>query len=231
MVTTTGKDGTELIAITSCHTVAELKSELEALHEGSDAVLVKGFAVGNERYHGQIMEAVAAFLGPPRCYPASRYGSGPVHVLAEPAPPRVADDLDWHTEDSYALTPPAFVALLCIKGDAQVRTHLCHLNGPAPEAASEGMTCPDPYLYGDRQPAKRPLAFAGRRGPGWRYDPALITPCTSDPALCPSVEPGQHGFVILEDGDLLVFDNHVLTHSRDGHSAKDSRRVLRMIND
>lgn len=212
-------------------TLSELQRELESLREASHAVLVRGLPVGHEGYHHQVMEAIAALLGPPRCYPASRYGPGTVHDMTEPAPPLADTGLDWHTEDSYAPVPPAYVALLCIKGGSQVRTHLCRLNGPGPESAGEGMTLPDPYLYGNGQAAILPLAFHGARGTGWRYDPALITPSMSSPGLRPRIEEGQHDCLVLEEGDLLVFDNHALTHARDGYGPKGSRRLLRMILD
>jgi alpha-ketoglutarate-dependent taurine dioxygenase len=218
-----------VIDISACPTAAEMHRALSALHQVSKAVLVKGLPSRDEQYQRKIMDAVAVLLGQPRCYPASRYGPGPVHDMTEPMPPLVDDGLDWHTEDSFASMPPSFVALLCIKGDKQVRTHLRRLSGPGPGAATEGMIRPDPYLYGDRSAVRRPLAFAGERGTGWRYDPALITGCADSPHLCPRMEERKHYSLILEEGDLLVFNNHVLTHSRDGHGSKDSRRVLRMI--
>jgi hypothetical protein len=220
------------VIVTSTYpSLPEIQCELASLREGSAAVLVRGLPVGDGSYHHRVMDAVAAVLGPPRRYPASRYGSGAVHDMADPAPSLACTGLDWHTEDSYAPVPPAFVALLCIKGDSQVRTHLCRLNGPGPQAAAEGVTLPDPYLYGNRPATKLPLAFHGDRGTGWRYDPALITPGVSGPGLCPVIVEAQHDCLVLEDGDLLVFDNHALTHARDGHGPEGSRRLLRMILD
>ncbi|HUY45873.1 MAG TPA: hypothetical protein VMV92_09135, partial [Streptosporangiaceae bacterium] len=70
----------------------------------------------------------------------------------------------------------------------------------------------------------------GRRGTGWRYDPALIIPDASSPDRCPRLDRAEDDeFLVLAAGDLLVFDNHVLAHARDGNGATGGQRLLRMI--
>jgi len=196
-----------VITTATCPAAALLR-DLEALHESSTAVLVRDLPAEDERFRSLLMESAAALIGPPRCYPMSRYGPGPVHELTEAAPSLAAGGLDWHTEDSFAPAPPAFVALLCVQGDEQVRTRLRRLAGPEPDSAAEGMTRPDPYLRGEGQAASRPLAFAGRRGTGWRYDPALIIPDASSPDRCPRLDRAEDDeFLVLAAGDLLVFEH------------------------
>jgi alpha-ketoglutarate-dependent taurine dioxygenase len=110
-----------VITTTTCPTASTLRRELETLPGTSTAVLMRDLPVEDERRRRLIMESVAALVGPPRCYPMSRYEPGPVHELAEAAPSLAAEGLDWHTEDSFAPAPPAFVALLCVQGDEQVK--------------------------------------------------------------------------------------------------------------
>ncbi|HZG43995.1 MAG TPA: hypothetical protein VEY93_13655 [Longimicrobium sp.] len=216
-----------MISLVESSLISELGAHLPALDE-SNAILIKGLPVNDQTSRNDIFSEIVKVLGAPRCYLASRYGENPVHLLAEPSPPLVDQGLDWHTEDAFARVPPAFVALLCLEGDTSVRTHLCRLIGPDPEARVYGWTRPDPYLYAEGAAELLPLAFTTDRGTGWRYDPALIAAESAD-VPCPVLDGDSHQHCVLDQGDLLVFDNHTLAHARDAANPTGRRRVLRMI--
>jgi len=216
-----------LIQLFECATPFALNLPLRTL-EGSAAVLLRGLPTSDEETTKRIFSEISTALGSPCAYPNSRYGSGVVHLLKDPPPPLVDKGLDWHTEDAFAKVVPSIIALLCLQGDAQVRTHLCRLKGPLIDEGVEGWVEPDPYLYA-RAPAElRPLAFTGSRDTGWRYDPALIKPKKAGESH-PALEQNASQHCVLRKGDLLVFNNHVLAHARDSTNPTGRRRLLRMI--
>jgi hypothetical protein len=219
-----------LMIVRSFTTTRSLLEESRILLTAATRMLFKGVPADSQDCCDDLLHSVSALLGTPRRFSNSVYGNGPIHRLARSSASLVDSELDWHTEDSYCSLPPLFVALLCVRGDPQVVTHLCRLSGPSPDHGAKCLVKPDPYLYGTDDRVIRPIAFEGRKGVGWRFDPALVSSDVQElnrPDDRVIHNPAWTG--TLECGDLLIFDNHALAHARDGTSISQHRLVLRMM--
>jgi hypothetical protein len=215
-----------------------IETGVQPLFEGASAVLLRGASWFDEEDAVRMMAALAKPLGVPRRYPQSIYGDGMIQRISRPAPSLAAQGLDWHTEDTYSTNAPLFLALMCLLGDSSVKTHLAALSGPPSQLSPEVLVKPDPYLYGSGSLLYRTLAFEGRLGPGWRYDPALIIENASSGTET-GVTRQTEWQTSLEAGDILIINNHRAAHARGErrpdnpiHSSLQSQRLLlRMILD
>ena len=173
-----------------------------------------------------VLLKIIALLGSEVNYPSSKYGSKLIHELKSNAPSLVADGIDWHTEDSFRLIPPKYVALYCVKGSVSVNTLFAKITLKNDFKNLDVKVKADPYLYKKHQPIYLPLSFntnKSSKAMGYRYDGALIPDSKLHFVLDSLLT------LNLEENDLLVFDNHLLVHSKLGVDEQNQRQLKRVI--
>jgi Taurine catabolism dioxygenase TauD, TfdA family len=157
-------------------------------------------------------------------YPSSKYGNLDIHQLSGNPKPLIDAGIDWHTEDSFAPIPPNIIVLFCIKGSTKVSTKIGELTAVNANAVEKFDVRSDPFLYGLKKNTQLPVVFPSAFGNlGIRYDPALI------PLGAQHVEISRCESVVLAAGDMLVINNHIAAHARDGIDTATERQLLRVI--
>jgi L-asparagine oxygenase len=135
--------------------------------------------------------------------------------------------LAWHTEDAFHSTPPDWVVLLCLRASNEARTRLAHVDDlevnrdelrtgrfefRVDEAyQSSGRTTVWPILSDDESGGM----------PRLRFDPMYMNPMAgADDSVCRLGSEADRVAedVVLQAGDLLVFDNRRIMHARTGYA-------------
>jgi L-asparagine oxygenase len=151
--------------------------------------------------------------------------------------------LDWHTEDAFSDDRADYVALFCLRNPDGTATRLSGLPPVTPSLLDlEALTGNNYILAADNSHNARSVSPATsvviptRGRLGLRFDP-LFTTATSQRAhaALKGLEDylnSRSVLVVLAPGDLLVFDNHLVTHGRDRlHAGFDGRdRWLKRLN-
>ena len=173
-----------------------------------------------------VLLKIIHLLGSEVNYPSSQYGSKLIHELKSNSPSLVSDGIDWHTEDSFRLIPPKYVALYCVKGCVSVNTLFAKITLKDDFKNLDVKVKADPYLYKKHQSIYLPLSFNTNKNSkalGYRYDGALIPDSKIHFVLDSLLT------LNLEENDLLVFDNHLLAHSKHGVDERKQRQLKRVI--
>jgi L-asparagine oxygenase len=145
--------------------------------------------------------------------------------------------LEWHTETAFHPHKPRYVLLLCLRGDSSARTMHCSIASVLPHLDEETVaifreprfrTRPDASFLDGDSGGELGLAMAVISGdaarPTFSYDEDLMVgvDAAAQRALdeLGGVVRRQAVDVVLEDGDLLVIDNHQVVHARSPFPAR-----------
>lgn len=144
--------------------------------------------------------------------------------------------LAWHTETAFHPGAPHYLVLLCRRGDPSAATRLSSIHDILPlldEATLEVLRSPRFRTRPDASFLQEAVASAGREGEfgppvavlsgdgaaiRFVFDEELMmgTDPEASEALIELAAAVQHAAVsiVLDDGDLIVIDNHVTVHGR-----------------
>ncbi|KJZ03808.1 TauD/TfdA family dioxygenase [Pseudoalteromonas piscicida] len=140
--------------------------------------------------------------------------------------------LEWHVEDGFHETKADFVTLLCLRDDPEVKTYLMPANHLSLSDAERAQLSQLDYLIwedltfnneGDLRSTKVKV-LDGTEDPEIIYDPAYMEACSSASAeafssLKDSIVKGCLTLTLAE-GEMLVFDNRRVVHSRNAYSPR-----------
>lgn len=187
--------------------------------------------------------AVARVLGQPVGYEPEHGGDLVQHLLpvrgteGRQVSTSSAVTLAWHTETAFHPHKPRYLLLLCLRGDPAARTMLCSIDEVLPtlDAATVDVlrqrrfrTRPDEsFLHpGTAGELGAPLAVltGDRARPTLTFDEDLMvgTDIEAQQALDVLAEAIRRTAtgVVLEQGDVMVVDNHKAVHGRSPFQAR-----------
>lgn len=140
--------------------------------------------------------------------------------------------LEFHTETAFHPHKPRYLALLCLRGDAQAATLFCSVTEALAQLSDETAA----ILRQPRFRTRPDASFLTESSTGGEFGPALpiLAGTTAQPTftfdadLMVGVDPTAqraleglrdavrqaHRGVVLEAGDLLIIDNDVAVHGR-----------------
>lgn len=222
----------------------------------SGAGLVRGLPIGRvprtpdtptaptdkDRTSERTLLAVASLLGEPVGYRPELGG----RLVQNIVPTRASSDrqvstssavrLMFHTETAFHPHRPAYLLLLCLRGDAAASTTLASIQeviGDLPPAAVDVLFQPrfrigiDESFLGGRDNvlgAPMPVLSGDRSNPTLVFDEDLMVgtdpEATSSLALLGQAVLRRHAHVTLEAGDLLIIDNARAVHGRSPYTPR-----------
>lgn len=152
--------------------------------------------------------------------------------------------LEWHVEDGFHEMKADYVSLFCLRDDEKVQTYLMparHLN--LKESDQKQLSKFDYLIWEDltfindgELQSSKVRVLDGTSDPEIIYDPAYMEACSSESksamaAVRDSILENCLS-LSLEQGDLLIFDNRRVVHSRNAYEPKfngEDRWLLRTL--
>jgi L-asparagine oxygenase len=145
-------------------------------------------------------------------------------------------DLMFHTEAAFHPHRPHYLLLLCLRGDPQARTTVASIHSALPFLEPDVIdilfqprfrcAVDESYLHGRSNVLGPPMAVLSgdRANPTMVFDQDLMVAVdeAADDALSDLAYAlsRHHTGVVLEPGDLLVIDNHMVVHGRSPFTAR-----------
>ncbi|MEI5640037.1 MULTISPECIES: TauD/TfdA family dioxygenase [unclassified Pseudoalteromonas] len=140
--------------------------------------------------------------------------------------------LEWHIEDGFHETKADYVTLLCLRDDPEVKTYLMPANHLELTGKERKQLSLSDYLIweditfvndGDLR-STRVRVLDGTKDPEIVYDPAYMEACSDASAQAlaavkKSIDKG-HLTLTLAEGEMLIFDNRRVVHSRNAYNPK-----------
>jgi L-asparagine oxygenase len=145
--------------------------------------------------------------------------------------------LAWHTETAFHPHKPRYLLLLCLRGDPSARTMLCSITNVRPHLGEETIailreprfrTRPDASFLDEGTSgelgAPMPVIAGDAEHPTFTYDEDLMVGTDTDAQHAldrlAEVVRDHAAHIVLERGDLLVVDNHLVVHARSPFPAR-----------
>ncbi|KAF1366604.1 TauD/TfdA family dioxygenase [Yokenella regensburgei] len=187
-------------------------------------------------YYKKLLMAVSSDVG----Y-MFRYAAKPKHDFIDDVSPVKQDKekqlgtnsifLDWHVEDAFHPIRPDYVGLFCIRGDRNAqtlifdaKTYVNHTEGSPDIAKYKYKFIADgTFQSGEKYSTEMPV-LENSIDPQITFDPSFMITYAeeAESALRRFGEfvDKNHHVITLEPGDLLIFDNRRVAHSRTAYHPK-----------
>lgn len=216
---------------------------------GEPFKLIKGFNVVSHEQSRQLIATFSSILG--YLY---KFNRKPNHSFIDIIKPKKEDEnkqvgtnscfLDWHVEDAFHNAKADYICLFCVQSNPNAKTLIFHGKDYLKQINDSNSLFTQKYLFkGDntfdesKSYTKTSYVIEPSHDPEFIYDPSFME-IPNDDLLIKEINELQnfidnnHYEITLEKGDLLIFDNRRVAHSRSSYQPsynEQDRTLLRTL--